>query len=287
MNMEKMFYKAFTINQCLSSWAQKTSSGVQTTSMLSNTQCPNTIVNSTIGPWCQTSKQGCFEPAPSSFPSFQPSLSDSPSSLPSSSQIPSNVPSIDPSDSPSSLPSSSQIPSNVPSIDPSDSPSFLPSSSQIPSDVPTIDPSQSPSTLPSSSQQPSDSGAPSTSPTVDCSDEEDFHFLIQKKSGIVKDFGGCSSFVAKKPKKHCKKKIHGQLVAFSCPVTCRKCTCEDQKTVTFKFGRKKKEVTRMCENLDRGKFCRIPEVQFACPTRCRVKFCHKQLRTNLFDQGSS
>merc|ERR1719464_1064057 len=257
MNMDNMFYKAFTFNQCLSSWAQKTSSGVQTTSMLSNTQCPNTIVNSTIGPWCQTSKQGCFEPAPSSFPSFQPSLSDSPSSLPSS----------------------SQIPSNVPSIDPSDSPSFLPSSSQIPSDVPTIDPSQSPSTLPSSSQQPSDSGAPSTSPTVDCSDEEDFRFVIQKKSGIIKDFGGCSSFVAKKPKKRCKKKIHGKLVAFSCPVTCRKCTCEDQKTVTFKFGRKKKRSRECVKILIAASFAVFQRHNLLVPLVAELNFA-----TNSYEQ---
>merc|ERR1719464_451230 len=276
--MENMFQKANLFNQCLSSWASKTQT-VKTNFMFSSTKCPN--LNSTPdenqGPWCQSATQGCDIPLGV--------IPLEPSNSPSSSQIASDVPSIDPSVSPSFLPSSSQLPSVSPSADPSLKPSYEPSTalSVNPSAKPSLQPSVGTSSAPSTSvsaepsDSPSVSDAPSNSPTVDCSDEEQFRFKVKKnKAGIIKDLGGCSDYVAENPKKRCRKKILGKLVAFSCPVTCRKCTCKDQEKVTFKikFGsKKKKKVTKMCKNLDRGKYCRIPNVQFACPTRCRVEFC--------------
>merc|ERR1719464_725991 len=195
--MENMFQKANLFNQCLSSWASKTQT-VKTNFMFSSTKCPN--LNSTPdenqGPWCQSATQGC--------------------------DIPLGVIPLEPSNSPSS----SQIPSDVPSIDPSVSPSSLPSSSQIPSDVPSTGPSDSPSSLPSTSQEPS--AVPSD---TSCFDDEDFRFTIQKKNGMTINRGGCSSYVAQKPSKRCKKKINGRLVRDKCPETCSapKCTCIDQK----------------------------------------------------------
>ena len=71
--MSEMFFRAGGFNQCLSTWAEKTSDTVFTFNMLFNTDCPNGIdkPNATIGPWCQDYKQGCF--APGFEPSQQPS----------------------------------------------------------------------------------------------------------------------------------------------------------------------------------------------------------------------
>merc|ERR1719464_169329 len=207
--------------------------------MLKATNCPNIvgIPDQNIGPWCQNATQGCVI-------TLEPS--DSPSSLPSSSQQPSSEPSVETSSAPSISPSARPSLEPSASVDPSNSPSSLPSFSPSaePSLEPSasVEPSNSPSSLPSDS--PSVSGAPSNSPTVDCSDEEHFRFKVKKnKAGIIKDLGGCSDYVAQNPKKRCKKKIRGKLVAFSCPVTCRKCTCEDEEKVTFKIkiGPKKKK----------------------------------------------
>jgi len=54
--MFAMFYKASSFNQCLSTWATKTTDEVDTLYMLSGTACSNTNTNND-GPWCQTADQ--------------------------------------------------------------------------------------------------------------------------------------------------------------------------------------------------------------------------------------
>ena len=78
-DMGFMFNSAYSFNQCLSTWAEKTSDIVDTFDMLDETDCPNGIgsPNATIGPWCQNYTQGCFAPG------FEPS--QQPSDLPSNS----------------------------------------------------------------------------------------------------------------------------------------------------------------------------------------------------------
>jgi len=89
--MDSMFFSfsgSSVFNQCLSTWAEKTSGTVDTSFMLSGTDCPNGIrsPNATLGPWCQNYTQGCF--APGFEPSQQPS--DLPSSRPT--DVPTNSP---------------------------------------------------------------------------------------------------------------------------------------------------------------------------------------------------
>ena len=52
--MYRMFKDATSFNQCLSTWT-RTSNNVNTTEMLENTACPNTMdsPNPTTGQWCQ------------------------------------------------------------------------------------------------------------------------------------------------------------------------------------------------------------------------------------------
>jgi len=59
-----MFYGANAFNQCLSTWAGKTSDNVNTRRMLENTDCPNNIdsPDPKVGPWCQNDTQGCSAP---------------------------------------------------------------------------------------------------------------------------------------------------------------------------------------------------------------------------------
>jgi len=78
-------------NQCLSTWAGKTSDTVRTRAMLYGNDCPNGIdsPNAAIGPWCQNYTQGCFAPG------FEPS------------QQPSNLPSNKPTDVPTKTPTTS------------------------------------------------------------------------------------------------------------------------------------------------------------------------------------
>jgi len=94
--MFRMFSGASYFNQCLSTWAEKTSDTVVTFQMLYRTDCPNGIndPDATIGPWCQNYTQGCF--APSFEPSQQPSI------------LPSNKPSDVPTKPPSNAPTNSQ-----------------------------------------------------------------------------------------------------------------------------------------------------------------------------------
>jgi len=86
-----MFDRASDFNQCLSTWAEKTSDTVDTRFMLYSNDCPNGIEspNATIGPWCQNYTQGCFSPG------FEPS------------QQPSNFPSNKPTDVPTKPPTNS------------------------------------------------------------------------------------------------------------------------------------------------------------------------------------
>ena len=78
--MNGMFFSAGAFNQCLSTWAEKTTDTVYTNNMLAGTDCPKGIdsPNATIGPWCQNYTQGCFAPGyepsqqPSNFPSKKP-----------------------------------------------------------------------------------------------------------------------------------------------------------------------------------------------------------------------
>merc|ERR1719464_1335021 len=59
--MTRMFFYATDFNQCLSSWAQKTSPTVDTFNMFQSTACPNgnNTPDPTSGPWCQGANEGC------------------------------------------------------------------------------------------------------------------------------------------------------------------------------------------------------------------------------------
>ncbi|OEU17970.1 hypothetical protein FRACYDRAFT_238401 [Fragilariopsis cylindrus CCMP1102] len=96
VTMRLMFSNAFDFNQCLSTWAGKTSDTVSTTYMLFATDCPNGIgsPNANIGPWCQNYTQGCI--APGFKPLRQPS--DLPSNKPT--DVPTKPPTTSPTDSP-------------------------------------------------------------------------------------------------------------------------------------------------------------------------------------------
>ena len=50
-----------SFNQCLSTWAEKTSYFVDIYRMLRGTNCTNQTVFPTVGPWCQDSAQGCYD----------------------------------------------------------------------------------------------------------------------------------------------------------------------------------------------------------------------------------
>jgi len=94
--MYEMLHGALSFNQCLSTWAEKTSDTVRTRYMLKDTDCPNGIEspNATIGPWCQNYTQGCFAPG------FEPS--QQPSNFPSN--RPTDVPTKNPTTSPTNSP---------------------------------------------------------------------------------------------------------------------------------------------------------------------------------------
>merc|ERR1719321_2619630 len=60
--MNYMFSRAYSFNQCLSSWAEKTPTFVKTYRMFYETSCPNEdpSPNPNVGPWCQdTDNGGC------------------------------------------------------------------------------------------------------------------------------------------------------------------------------------------------------------------------------------
>merc|ERR1711957_95981 len=92
-----MFYGASSFSQCLSTWAEKTSNYVDTTSMLNGTSCTSIYVNPTFGPWCQDELNECI--VPSSAPTAAPTV---PTMAPS--MTPSITPSMTPTSSPTHVP---------------------------------------------------------------------------------------------------------------------------------------------------------------------------------------
>ena len=99
--MTIMFFEATSFNQCLSTWAEKTSGTVNTFHMLLNSDCPNGIKSPDpkVGPWCQNFQQGCVASGfkPLTFkPLQQPS--DPPSNKPT--DVPTKPPTTSPQDSP-------------------------------------------------------------------------------------------------------------------------------------------------------------------------------------------
>merc|ERR1712238_357893 len=104
-NMTGMFDGASSFNQCLSTWAEKTSNYVNTTSMLNGTSCTSDYVNPTFGPWCQDEFNGCIVPTSAPSASLRPTVQPSTSAAPSTSTVPST------SVAPSFLPSLSAEPS--------------------------------------------------------------------------------------------------------------------------------------------------------------------------------
>merc|ERR1712238_510112 len=106
--MTEMFDGASSFNQCLSTWAKKTSDSVNTTnttSMLNGTSCTSDYVNPTFGPLCQDAFNGCIVPTSAPSASLRPTVQPSTSAAPSTSAVPST------SVAPSFLPSLSAEPS--------------------------------------------------------------------------------------------------------------------------------------------------------------------------------
>jgi len=96
-SMAYMFDKAYAFNQCLSTWADKTSPNVVgLDSMFTYSGCPNQNPVVNVAPWCQDEDEQCFAPSatPSDFPSF--------SFLPT--DLPSNAPTTNPSTNPTTSP---------------------------------------------------------------------------------------------------------------------------------------------------------------------------------------
>lgn len=68
VDMSYMFEYAYYFNQCLSTWAGKTS-GEDVVDMFNGTSCPGEPTPPSTGPWCQTEAQGCVAAEPEE-PSF-------------------------------------------------------------------------------------------------------------------------------------------------------------------------------------------------------------------------
>jgi hypothetical protein len=67
-DMDQMFSYASNFNQCLSTWAGKTSNDVYTSNMLYYTDCPIGFLSTPYpeeGPWCQGADQQCISIVPS------------------------------------------------------------------------------------------------------------------------------------------------------------------------------------------------------------------------------
>ena len=61
-----MFNFAANFNECLSTWAEKTSNYVDTVFMLLSTSCPGKITpDPEEGPWCQGAADQCSKNVPS------------------------------------------------------------------------------------------------------------------------------------------------------------------------------------------------------------------------------
>jgi len=94
-DMYKMFYKASSFNQCLSSWASKAPTDVSVVNLFEDSGCPNNAdPDPSVSPWCQGEDEQCYAPsnAPSAPPTSAPSAS--PTSAPSAS--PTSAPSTPP-----------------------------------------------------------------------------------------------------------------------------------------------------------------------------------------------
>merc|ERR1712238_60877 len=112
-NMISMFDNAKDFNQCLGTWAKKTTPDVITSSMFVASRCTNTNnPDASVGPWCKGESDGCV--VPEAEPSLEPSVISVPSEM--QSDVPSEVPSWTPSDVPNGQPSVSQMPSQSPTI---------------------------------------------------------------------------------------------------------------------------------------------------------------------------
>jgi len=58
--MSSMFNLALRFDQCLSTWADKTSDNVVTIEMFDiNSSCPNKNADPINGPWCQDESASC------------------------------------------------------------------------------------------------------------------------------------------------------------------------------------------------------------------------------------
>merc|ERR1711865_1188448 len=116
-NMYAMFRAAYTFNQCLSTWADKTPPDVDLINMFEDSGCPNkdAFPDQSVGPWCQGADEQCYAPsnAPSAPPTSAPSASptSAPSALPTSapSTPPTEVPIAPPTAGPIALPTAGPI----------------------------------------------------------------------------------------------------------------------------------------------------------------------------------
>jgi choice-of-anchor B domain-containing protein len=201
---------------------------------------------------------------PTSFPSYAPTESPTnnptvlPSSIPSSvpSSVPSTIPTSFPSYVPTDLPSTATIspsvsptdlPTDPPSTSPTDSPTASPTAlpTDLPSDSPSDSPTTSPTTLPTDSPSDSSSDSPTTSPTtlpIDSTSNSPSNSPIDSPTtsptsaprgdceNLItylyenRDNKDCNRWVAKKPKKRCKKKDSSQKnkkVRKFCPSVCK------------------------------------------------------------------
>jgi len=61
--MNSMFRGAYTFNQCLSSWADKTPPNVSIGDIFEDSGCPDkSNPDPSVGPWCQGADEQCFAP---------------------------------------------------------------------------------------------------------------------------------------------------------------------------------------------------------------------------------
>jgi len=123
VNMYGMFYQATEFNQCLSTWAAKTSSKVSVENIVKDSGCPdqNPVVN--VAPWCQGEDEQCLAPSDAT--------TDPPASAPSA--LPTSASSATPTSVPSASPTSAPItpPTEVPIAPPTAGPIAPPTAGPI------------------------------------------------------------------------------------------------------------------------------------------------------------
>merc|ERR1711865_370605 len=134
-DMLYMFYEAPKFNQCLLTWADKTSPNVSIYDIFINSDCPNKDPDPSVGPWCQGEDEQCY--APSNAPSAPPT------------SAPSAPPTSAPSASPTSAPSTP--PTEVPIAPPTAGPIALPTAGPIA--LPTAGPIALPTAGPTKKQK--------------------------------------------------------------------------------------------------------------------------------------